>query len=58
MSPLSHPESRCRYPVLAAIAMSTAALLLGFVPARAQDPDLKEVLQQEKAQKKEQEAAV
>ncbi len=47
MSLLSHPQSRCRYPILAAIVTSTTVLLLGFNPAHAQEPNVKDVLQQE-----------
>ncbi len=54
MSLLSHPESRCRYPILAAIVTSTTVLLLGLDPAHAQEPNVKDVLQQEKAQENEQ----
>jgi MscS family membrane protein len=50
MSLLSHPEFRFRYPLLAAlIVIAAAALPLGFVPAHAQEPDVKDVLQQDQA---------
>ena len=41
----SHPESRRRHPMLAAIVASTTVLLFGFDPTHAQEPDVKDVLQ-------------
>jgi MscS family membrane protein len=43
--------------MLAAIVMSTIVLLLGFEPAHAQEPKVKDVLQQEEAQENEKAAA-
>jgi MscS family membrane protein len=57
MSFLSHPESRRRYPTLVAIVTLTTALLLWFAPAHAQEPDFKDVLEQEEAQEQAQAAA-
>jgi MscS family membrane protein len=46
-------ESRCLYPTLAAIALSTTLLLFGIHPALAQEPDVKDVLQHEEVQEAE-----